>query len=242
MRMPERSRAALALWVLFAGFSSAAAAGGEPAVPSAPKAAAAALPPAVECAAALAARVQAHYDRMRDLEAHFRQRTVSALSPAGDVSTGRVVLAKPGRMRWSYETPEPSLVVSDGATLWIFDPAAREVQELAVGDEFMSGAALQFLLGKGRIADSFSVSADRCDAARARLVLRPRAAASYERLELEVDARSGEAQSTLVVDLFGNRTEVEFSELRYDVGPDASVFRFDAPPGVRVLKLEPSAQ
>lgn len=244
--MRERKRARLALWFsVCAGLASAAAAGGEStgvgASPTTrpPAAATPAAPAAEDCAAALAARVQAHYDRMRDLGARFTQRTISALAPGGDVSTGRVVLAKPGRMRWSYEQPEPSLVVSDGATLWIFDPTAKEVQEFPVGDDFMSGAALQFLLGNGRIADSFRVSSDRCDAPRARLTLRPRADATYELLELEIDARSGEARSTAVVDLFGNRTEVEFSELRYDQNPDANTFRFVAEPGVRVLKLDP---
>jgi outer membrane lipoprotein-sorting protein len=40
-----------------------------------------------------------------------------------------------------------------------------------------------------------------------------------------------------VIDLFGNRTEVEFSELHYDRGLDASTFRFTPEPGVRVIEL-----
>ena len=179
---------------------------------------------------------------MRDLEARFTQRTASALAPSGDVTTGRVVLAKPGRMRWSYETPEPSLVLSDGTTLWIYDPAAREAQKLAVGENFMSGAAFQFLLGSGRIADTFAVRADGCAAPRARLTLVPRSEATYQHLELEIDTVSGEAHSTAVLDLFGNRTDVAFTEVHYDRGPDPSVFRFAPPPGVRVLELAPTAE
>jgi outer membrane lipoprotein carrier protein len=198
-------------------------------------------PVAADCAAALTARVQARYDGMRELEARFTQRTMSALSPNGDVTTGHVALAKPGKMRWSYEAPEPSLVVSDGATLWIYDPRAREAQKLAVGEQFLSGAAFQFLLGSGRIADTFRVQADRCDAPRAKLTLVPKADATYESLELEIDAASGEARATAVVDLFGNRTEVEFSELRYDRGLPPSTFRFTPEPGVRVIDLAQKA-
>jgi outer membrane lipoprotein carrier protein len=190
-----------------------------------------------DCAATLTARVQARYDRMRELEARFVQRTISALSPTGEVTTGHVALAKPGKMRWSYETPEPSLVVSDGETLWIFDPRAKEAQKLAVGEQFLSGAAFQFLLGNGRIAESFRVVADRCDGARVRLTLTPRADATYQELELTVDPASGEAHATAVVDLFGNRTEVEFSEIRFDRGLDANTFRFVPEPGVRVIEL-----
>jgi outer membrane lipoprotein carrier protein len=218
----------------------AGAAGGDPDAEAA-RAPSPPAPAAADCAAALTARVQARYDRMRDLEARFVQRTASALAPSGEKMSGRVVLAKPGRMRWSYETPEPSEVVSDGRTLWIYDPAAREAQRFAVGEQFLSGAAFQFLLGSGRIADSFHVSADRCDAPRVRLTLRPKADATYQALELEIDAASGEASATAVLDLFGNRTEVEFSELRYDRAPAASTFEFAPPPGVRVLEPQSAA-
>ncbi len=228
------------------GAAAASAAGGDAAAPAvapaaSPKPAPAQKPAPADCAATLIARVQSRYDAMHELEARFTQRTISALSPSGDLTTGRVALAKPGRMRWSYETPEPSLVVSDGATLWIYDPAAREAQKLAVGEQFLSGAAFQFLLGSGRIADSFRVRADRCDLPRARLTLEPKADATYQSLELEVDTASGEAHSTAVLDLFGNRTEVEFSELRYDGGLDPGTFRFTPEAGVRVIELDPAA-
>jgi outer membrane lipoprotein carrier protein len=244
MRDAKRALRSLAAAVSLAVASASAAGGDDIAASPAPKPAAPAKPapgaPA-DCAAMLTARVQARYDRMHELEARFTQRTYSALSPSGDLTTGRVALAKPGKMRWSYETPEPSLVVSDGATLWIYDPAAREAQKLAVGEQFLSGAAFQFLLGSGRIADSFRVAADRCDAPRAHLTLTPKIDATYQSLELEVDTASGEAHATAVLDLFGNRTEVEFTELRYDSGLGASTFRFVPDPGVRVIELAPPA-
>ncbi len=242
MRELKRLIRALAI-TLCLGAASASGAGGDSAPPE--RAAPASVPqaaPPTDCAATLVARVQARYDRMRDLEARFTQRTASALAPSGEITTGRVVLAKPGRMRWSYETPEPSLVLSDGTTLWIYDPAAREAQKLSVGENFMSGAAFQFLLGSGRIADTFAVRADGCAAPRARLTLVPKSEATYQHLELEIDTISGEAHSTAVLDLFGNRTDVAFSELRYDRGPDPRVFRFVPPPGVRVLELAPTLE
>jgi outer membrane lipoprotein carrier protein len=246
MRRPRRALAALAA-LLCLGARAAGAAGGDEAAPTpapavrAPPVGGAPSAGPADCAAELTARVQARYDRMRELEARFTQRTRSALAPGGEVTTGRVALAKPGKMRWSYEAPEPSLVVSDGTTLWIYDPRAREAQRLAVGEQFLSGAAFQFLLGSGRIAESFRVVAERCDAPRVRLTLTPRADASYQTLELEVDAATGEAHATAVLDLFGNRTEVEFDEIRYDGGLGLDTFRFVPEPGVRVIELAPPA-
>lgn len=197
-----------------------------------------------DCAAAVTERVQRRYDAVRDLRARFVQRTTSvALGGAAGAaieSRGEVVFAKPGRMRWSYEAPEPSLVVSDGETLWTYDPAAKEAQRLPLGPEFLSGAAIQFLLGEGRLADEFEITAQGCGDPEVRLVLTPRTDSSYERLELGVVAGSGAIRSTVVVDVFGNRTEVELSDLRADTEPAAGLFRFEPPEGTRVIAVPPS--
>jgi outer membrane lipoprotein carrier protein len=80
------------------------------------------------CTARAVEKIQHRYESVRDLSADFVQTTRSvALGAAGasTASRGSVVFAKPGKMRWQYDAPEPSLVVSDGKWLWIFDPAHR---------------------------------------------------------------------------------------------------------------------
>jgi outer membrane lipoprotein carrier protein len=195
-----------------------------------------------DCARGVAARVQARYDGVRDLEARFVQRSRSvAFGGAGQEMRARGValFAKPGRMRWTYEEPEPSVVVSDGKTLWIYDPVAKEAQEFPVGEGFLSGTAVQFLLGEGNLLDSFEIAAEACGTPAVRLLLRPRAETSYESLELLVDPGSGDVRETAVLDLFGNRTDVIFESVRSNLQPDPAKFRFEAGPGVRVLRAEP---
>jgi outer membrane lipoprotein carrier protein len=210
-----------------------------------PGAAAAAEPSAdASCAAAVAERVQRRYDAVRDLRAGFVQRSTSVAlgsAPAGALETrGEVVFAKPGRMRWSYESPEPSLVVSDGATLWVYDPQAQEVQKLPLGAGHLSAAGVQFLLGEGRLLDEFRVNASGCGDPIVALGLTPKREAQYERLEMRVDRKSGVVRETAVVDLFGNRTTIAFGELRENTGPAPDLFTFTPPAGVRVISL-PSA-
>jgi outer membrane lipoprotein carrier protein len=193
------------------------------------------------CGAEVAARVQRRYDAVRDLRGRFEQRTERATLGNAPVealdASGEVVFAKPGKMRWSYAAPEPSLVVSDGAVLWIYDEKAREVQKLELAQGYLSAVGVQFLLGTGKLADEFEVTAHDCDAAVVTLGLRPRQDAAYESLELRVDRETAVVRETTVVDLFGNRTRVAFSELRENSGPDASLFRFDPPAGVRVIEM-----
>lgn len=193
------------------------------------------------CATQIASRVEQRYAKVRDLSAHFEQSTrrVALGGDAGDaiVARGDVVFAKPGKMRWSYQSPEPSLVVSDGSTLWIYDPAAREVQKLPLAAGYLSSAGVQFLLGDGRLREEFRVTAAGCGDPVITLVLVPKREAQYEKLELRVDGASASVRETTVVDLFGNRTTIAFGELRENTGPAASSFSFAPPEGVRVISV-----
>ena len=202
----------------------------------------------LDCAAEVAARVQSHYDSVSDFRARFVQVTQSitlgsATLGADAPSTGVVQLAKPGRMRWSYETPTPSLVVSDGKTLWLHDPGAGEVQRLPVTRGYLTGAALEFLLGDGRLVESFEIKAADCkpdDAGTLLLELTPREPASYERLGMRVSYADGSILESDVVDLFGNRTRISFSEMETNLAPADSVFVFDVPEEVTVIDLAPA--
>jgi outer membrane lipoprotein carrier protein len=187
-----------------------------------------------------ARRVQARYEAIRDLEADFEQQTQSAifggeaLSEA-DPKTGRVVFAKPGRMRWTYVAPEPSVVVSNGRDLWIHDVEGGTATRLAVTQGYLTGAALQFLLGDGNILESFRVEALACEPTRVTLDLVPLNEASYERLGLVANPETGDIESSSVVDLFGNRTEIRFRRVQVNLEPPVETFEFEVPEGVEVI-------
>ncbi len=220
-----RAREALGLGLLGLGLLSAPAA--------------VAASPAADCTALALARVQARYADVADLAARFEQQSVSAAFPDAQLSSGTVEFAKPTRMRWRYEKPAPSLIVSDGSELWIVEPAAKQVQVLPVNEEFLSGTALQFLLGAATIEETFDARALSCEKGEALLRLLPRKAAHYEYLELVVELASGVLRETRVADLFGGRTRVRFEALRTNLAPPAARFRYTPAADERVLRLSP---
>ena len=196
-----------------------------------------------ETVAAEAARlVQARYDDIQDLAADFQQESRSASFAAEPLMTeakkrGRVIFAKPGRMRWTYSEPDPSLLVSDGQTLWIHDVTERTATRLQVMDGYLTGAALEFLLGNGRLVEEFDVVMTSCSSEAISLDLLPRADASFERLGLVFRPESGELLQTSATDLFGNRTVIEFANTLVNQAPSPSIFEFDPPDGVEVIDL-----
>ncbi len=202
--------------------------------------------PGSGCAVENARRVQNYYNAISDLVADFEQKSevasLAGKSLGGGESRGEVTLAKPGKMRWRYvnsDGSDASLVVSDGKVLWIYDLAAREAQRFSVEEGFLSGAAMQFLFGEGDLLQSFVVTSKSC-VSPVVLSLVPREAATYEKLELEVDAKTGQVIESAVFDIVGNVTRVRFANLRINQKPKAQVFSFDPPKGVRVLEALPA--
>lgn len=194
------------------------------------------------CARDALAKVKARYGAVRDFRAGFSQESRSvALGGPGAVtrSRGEVVLARPGRMRWSYVEPEPSLVVSDGESLWIYEVGSGEAQKFAVSSSALSAAAVQFLLGDADVAENFAVRAESCEADRVGVHLTPLQPATYEHLRIIVDPATGEVSETEVVDLLGNTTRVAFTGVETNTSPAPSTFRFDAPEGVAVIEVTP---
>ncbi len=199
----------------------------------------------LDCRDAVVTALQQRYESAKDFRADIVQTTRSVALGTGSseqmISKGTVVFAKPGKMRWSYEEPEPSLVISDGETLWIYDLVFREAQKFPVTDGFLSGAAIQFLLGDGEIERDFEISALRCEKATAELRLVPHELSSYEKLHVLVNPQNGDLLKTTVFFVLGNVTEVAFSNIELNSNPAASVFRLDPPADVRVIELgEPS--
>jgi outer membrane lipoprotein carrier protein len=198
-------------------------------------------PSELGCRDAVVAALQRRYESAKDIRADIVQttRSVALGTNASEqmTSKGTVVFAKPGKMRWSYEEPEPSLVVSDGETLWIYDPTFREAQKLPATEGYLSGAAIQFLLGEAKIERDFEVSALHCEEAGAELELRPRNPSSYEKLHVLVNPETGDLLKTTVFFVLGNVTEVAFFNIERNVDPAASVFRFEPPSDVRVIEL-----
>ncbi len=187
-----------------------------------------------------ARKIQKRYEGIRDLRADFEQTNTSATFEGEALMKpeprhGKVVFAKPGKMRWTYDPPEASVVASDGKTLWIHDIEAKTVTRLAVTEGYLSGAALQFLLGDGKILEAFRVAVVECGAERVTLDLLPREDASYERLGLVADRATGSVVATSVTDLFGNQTRIRFEKLEENRNPQSDTFVLKIPEGVEVI-------
>jgi outer membrane lipoprotein carrier protein len=179
-------------------------------------------------AAALAAKVQAYYERTADLEARFSQTYTYAGFGRRQTSSGTLRVKKPGRMRWDYEKPAPKTIAVAGSKLVQYEPDENQAYVDERFDASAMSAAVTFLLGKGDLAREFDLAVDGAGA----LLLRPKEQdPRVETIALTV-GDDGQVTATRVVDGSGNVNELRFSAMRRNVGLADSAFEVKLPKDV----------
>lgn len=156
---------------------------------------------------------------------------------------GVFYMKKPGLMRWEYRKPAVKLFVADGRTSYLYTPEERQVLVSPLSDEELRTTPLQFLLGRGRILESFAVSweTELEPSAGGTVLLRlvPRSPEpSYAYVVLECDRASYELRRVVIRESTGNMSEFLLANVRTNVRIDRSKFRFKIPSGVEVVRLE----
>jgi outer membrane lipoprotein carrier protein len=189
-------------------------------------------------AAELLGRVQKRYDGIRDVRARFEQKSRVAALGREEESRGSVVIARPGRMRWEYETPEPSVLVIDGDSVRLYSPGDRKLSIAPLGGASLSPTALGFLLGEGVLAETFRAEGlPPATSGEIGLKLVPRQESGFESLEMWFDPATLVLRESVLLDLFGNRTRVRFVDVAENVGAPARHFSLEVPDGTEIIDL-----
>jgi outer membrane lipoprotein carrier protein len=188
-------------------------------------------PPPAADPAVLARKVQAYYERTRDLEAKFTQTYTYAGFGRKQVSSGTLRVKKPGMMRWDYEAPAPKSVAVKGARLVQYEPQENQAYVDERFDASAMSAAVTFLLGKGDLVREFDLAVDAAGA----LLLRPKEEdPRVESIALTVGAE-GEVTATRVVDGSGSANEIRFAAVKRNQGIPDAAFDVKLPKGVNLV-------
>jgi outer membrane lipoprotein carrier protein len=204
---------------------------------------------------ALVRRFESAYRSSKTLQANFLETYLDS----GKVlrsEAGVAYFAKPGRMRWEYESPEPNLYLVDGKWSWFYVPSDHTVTRTRAKQSSDSRTPLALLAGemkvsricKGVAFDSSSTPAQaqgvvlRCDLrgsddtgprTSSTQSVSPAVHSSYALFE--VNPQSGELLRILVVDSGGVQVEFRFSNWQFDPVLQGSKFSFLPSKGVVIV-------
>jgi outer membrane lipoprotein carrier protein len=180
-------------------------------------------------------RVEQRYNRARTLEAGFEQRQWA--QGRRTVEAGRLVLRKPGRMRWTYSQPEGKLFVSDGQWVYFYSPLSGTAEKARLKETEDFRAPLAFLLGRLDFQRDFGRFEWTRDGQGRQVRAFPKSdKAPYTQVDFDV-TEEGRILRLLVAGVDGSRTEFVFTGERINPPVDEAQFRFQAPPGVAVMEV-----
>ena len=155
-------------------------------------------------------KVQHRYDGASDFRARFTQTLTSAAMGRKTNSAGAVMFKKPGRMRWDYDKPERASYVSDGNTLWLYEPDDQQAFKQSLSKSQLP-AALAFLTGTGKLANEFDITlvekSPYAAAGEYVLALSPKVAEpQVKALLFVVDPKTFDVRESVITDSQGNPT------------------------------------
>jgi outer membrane lipoprotein carrier protein len=185
--------------------------------------------------------LQKKYNKLRTLSVDFTQ-IYNSPSDGTRREAGRLLLKKPGRMRWDYTFPENKLFVSNGRVMYEYVPTDNYATKTSVREADDMRAPFMFLLGRGNLRGEFKLIefAKESPVRAGNKVLRmiPKRTQEFRELMIEVEPNSLQLARLSFIDSDGSRSDFLFSNVRENTPARTELFFFKAPPGVEVREID----
>jgi outer membrane lipoprotein carrier protein len=188
----------------------------------------------------LAIALQRKYDTVKDFSADFVHTYRGGVLNKQLTERGRLIIKKPGRMRWEYTAPERKLFVSDGVKIYSYLPDDKQVIVGPVPTDNQATTPALFLAGKGNLARDFTPSFAELPAGfpagSQGLKLVPKVSQpDYDWLVLAVDPATLALKGLVTTDPQGGTSSFSFVNLKENTGVTDKQFEFKIPRGVDVV-------
>lgn len=193
------------------------------------------LTPALVFAAGAQEQLKAFVATVTAATGSFSQYTVNTQGRTQPAQTGVFSFQRPGKFKWAVQKPYEQLVISDGRTVFQFDPDLAQVTERKV-DAAIGTSPAAILFGSGSLEQSFDVSALPSKDGVEWLRAKPRTAdAGFSRVDIGM--KDNLPVRVELLDSFGQTTRVDLSAIAPNPALADKEFQFTAPKGVDVVKM-----
>ena len=164
------------------------------------------------------------------LRANFTQQITDAEGFELEASEGLFEVAQPAKLRWHITQPMPQQIVSDGSTLWIFDPDLEQVIIQPFNQDIAATPAILFSGDLDQLDSAYFV---RENAAGLFTLTPERAGSLFSSMQIHfIDQQPALISLT---DNLEQTTTITFTELQINPAISADRFIFEVPPKVDVI-------
>ena len=168
------------------------------------------------------------------LQAGFTQEVISESGEAGKQSSGSFLLSKPGKFRWAYSLPYVQEIITDGETLWIFDPDLDQVTVKSFS-ESLSASPVALLTQQHSLQKNFSVEDINYDVDGLDWVSLTPKIEDSDFQQVYIGLMNNNIKAMDLFDQFGQKTRIRFNNIEINAPIDEQSYQFIPPEGVDVI-------
>lgn len=185
----------------------------------------------------LLVEVETKYTRASTLTAEFSQVTEDAILQKKKISSGKIFIKRPSRVRWETLLPDKNLLVSDGQHFWYYTPPFDEGERGQVIEKKSSN--VQSRLANSLLSGAFSMNRDMIIRQKtpSQFLLTPKAgsAGTVQQALVEIDPEKKIIQKVTLNHRGGNRAEISLSKVELGADLKDTLFTFQPPPNTDKL-------
>jgi outer membrane lipoprotein carrier protein len=190
-------------------------------------------------------QLQARYEKTKDLQADFSQKTKIEGFERPVTSSGKVYIKKPGHLRWDYLDPATEQIYVNQEDVKVYVPEHKQVLVGRLTQMAASKAPLELLQGAAKLDESFEIEPtrgrDRGVGGIPLITLIPKAkeqesTQNLQKIVVEVFPKTYFIRTVSLHEVSGNVAVFEFSNLKPNLGLGNEVFDFKTPADAEVVR------
>ncbi|MBA6378916.1 MULTISPECIES: outer membrane lipoprotein chaperone LolA [unclassified Colwellia] len=163
--------------------------------------------------------------------ANFNQQVLDAEGNELQNALGTLAVKKPNLVHWKTAEPDESLIVSDGDTLWFFDPFVEQVSAYLLEKALLNTPILLLTSSDPTLWQHYSVSSTDENNY---LIHANDNNAQVKTLELRFKKNSNMLTSFTILDATGQLSLFKLSQFDQVTVPESALFTFKIPEGVEL--------
>lgn len=187
----------------------------------------------VSLASDAAEALRKHLDGMNSLQGEFKQAMTDAAAEVHETSSGKFMLQRPGKFYWETLEPMAQLLVSNGKTIWLYDPDLETVNLREFTDDLRQTPALLLSEDVATLQENFSI-AHKTVSGTEHFTLIPKVTEGLF-ASLRLVFESGNLIEFSIEDSLGQVTRCELMNVKRNQPLPEENFYFQIPSGVEVI-------
>ncbi len=180
-----------------------------------------------------AGQLDKYLEGLETLSASFEQTLLNQYGEELEQSAGMMHLRRPGMFHWAYSEPYTQYLISDAASLWVYDV---DLEQVSIRDisSIIEDSPAALLAGDIDINEHYIVMHIENSEALDWLELTPRDVESQYRA-IRLGFQDEQLVKMILFDALGQTTQITLVDIKRNSELDIELFRFTPPEGVDVI-------